>query len=192
MSAARITEHESKAFLLSAVALSASLFSVAFWYGVFGTFFFEQIFFVWVAATVALLTSLFIPRAHALPSFVAWRGRILLLVPSLWLVLQALETTLLPGAASGPWYWGAAIVSAALTMPYLIYVLVLVAVPDVDSLSHTRLKVGLIAIAALMAGAGFAIGRNHPLFLTCQDFKVAGDEIPENCRSAAHNQAQRK
>ena len=34
-------------------------FSIAFYYGVFGTIFFEHLFYVWVASTVALAASLF-------------------------------------------------------------------------------------------------------------------------------------
>ena len=45
-------EAETRAFMLSSIAKSASVFSIAFFYGVFGTTFFEHLFYVWVAATL--------------------------------------------------------------------------------------------------------------------------------------------
>ena len=37
---------------------------------------------------------------------------------------------------------------------------------------------------ALVALAGFAVGRNNDAFLTCEDFKIAGSDQPENCAPA--------
>ena len=50
-----ISNAEAKVFVISAIALSAMVSNAAFWYGVYGTIFFEHLFYVWVAATVALL-----------------------------------------------------------------------------------------------------------------------------------------
>lgn len=178
-----ISEAESKAFVLSAIALSASLFDITFWFGVFGTVFFEHLFFVWVASTVALIASLVVPPVDALPAMVSWRGRIILLVPTLWLVLEAMSN-LTPALhdAIGALDWLIALIAVGVSLPYLVYVLVLVIVPDIDRLRHRKLRAALVSIAAMIAACGFAIGHNHDLFLTCNDFKVAGDDIPDNCR----------
>ncbi len=47
-------EAETRAFMLSSIAIATSVFSIAFFYGVFGTTFFENLFYVWVAPTVAM------------------------------------------------------------------------------------------------------------------------------------------
>lgn len=70
------------------------------------------------------------------------------------------------------------------TLPYLLYVLVLTTVPDADRLKTPKLRQALCDIVVFIAMAGFAIGQNHRLFLTCQDFKVAGDDVPIDCRKA--------
>ena len=70
----------------------------------------------------------------------------------------------------------------AITLPYLLYVVILVAVPDIDRLAHPRLRVGVFVIPALIALSGYQIGTYHPRFLTCYDFKVSGSNVPENCR----------
>ena len=65
----QITSQEARAFVLSSIAISSGVFGIAFWYGVFGTVFFEHLFYVWVASTVALISSLFVPPLDALPGF---------------------------------------------------------------------------------------------------------------------------
>ena len=181
-----ISEAESKVFMISVVVLSAAVSMAAFWYGVFGKIFFTYLFNVWVASTAALLASLFVPRLESPPIRLPWRGRILLALPTVWLVLYALNNAGLfdlEGAAS--WVlWIATLASAFLTLPYLLFVVVAVAVPNIDRLEQPRLRFALIGIILAMALASFAIGKNHPLFLTCENFKIGGHDIPEDCRSA--------
>lgn len=178
-----ISEHEAKAFVLSAIALSVGIFPIAFWFGVFETVFFEHLFFVWVSSTVALAASVFVPPVDALPAFVSWRGRIVLILPTLWLLLEAFTNSAATAAASEEWLlWGLAVGIVVVTLPYLIYVVVLITVPDVDQLRAPILVKALVGCALATAIVGFAIGKNHQLFLTCHDFKVAGSEVPNNCR----------
>ena len=182
----RIRPEEARAFVLSAIVLSTGVFGIAFWYGVFGTVFFEHLFYVWVASTVALVASLFVPPIDALPKFMSWRGRFVLILPSVLMVMTALQGTDLATSEQGGWLvWGLNMAIIAVTLPYLLYVLILVAVPDIDRLTHPRLRIGVFAITGLIALAGYEIGAHHPRFLTCYDFKVSGSNVPENCRPAA-------
>ncbi|MFY0610895.1 MAG: hypothetical protein JXQ99_05170 [Hyphomicrobiaceae bacterium] len=177
----KISDSEARAFVLSAIALSAGIFNIAFWYGVFETVFFEHLFYIWVAATVALVASMLVPPVDALPAFVSWRGRFVLLLPTVWLILEAAWAGQVVGG-DDRLLWVVSIAVVVLTLPYIVCVLVLVAVPDVEQLRAPKLRVALVAFALATAVAGVAIGQNHPLFLTCTDFKVAGDDVPPNCR----------
>ncbi len=188
----QIGEQEAKAFILSAVALSAGVFNITFWFGVFETVFFEHLFYIWVASTVALVASMFVPPVDALPALVSWRGRFVLILPTLWLLIEATTDT---SATTAFWDDRALLVLSAVivlfTLPYLIYVLVLLAVPDIDQLRTPVLRYVLIGLVTAMAFAGVAIGKNHPVFLTCNDFKVAGDDIPDNCRKSMNRNLQK-
>ena len=85
----------------------------------------------------------------------------------------------------GTWLlWVVTLASAFLTLPYVLYVIIVAVVPDIDRLTHTKLRVALLGILLVTAIAGFVIGKNHSLFLTCEDFKVGGHDIPRNCRDA--------
>lgn len=181
-----ISRAEAKVFVISAIALSAILSNEAFWYGVFGKIFFTNVLYVWVAATAALLASLFLPQMEMPLANMPWRGRFLLALPTVWLALSAfLDIETYRPDSPGTWVlWVTTLASAFLTLPYLLYVIIAAVVPDIDRLKHTKLRVALLGIILVMAIAGFVIGKNHPLFLTCENFKVGGHDIPTNCRKA--------
>jgi len=181
-----ISRAEAKVFVISAIVLSTTVSYIAFWYGVFGTIFFDYLLYVWIAATAALLASLFIPQMETPPLKLPWRGRFILALPTVWLVLSTfIDVEAYRPDSPGTWvFWVVTLASAFLTLPYLLYVIIVAVVPDIDRLTHTKLRVALLGILLVMAMAGFVIGKNHPLFLTCENFKVGGHDIPRNCRKA--------
>jgi hypothetical protein len=181
-----ISRAEAKVFVISAIVLSTTVSYIAFWYGVFGTIFFDYLFYVWIAATAALLASLFIPQMETPPLKLPWRGRFILALPTVWLVLSTfIDVEAYRPDSPGTWVlWVVTLASAFLTLPYLLYVIIVAVVPDIDRLTHTKLRVALLGILLVTGMAGFVIGKNHSLFLTCEDFKVGGHDIPANCRKA--------
>jgi len=181
-----ISNAEAKVFVISAIVLSGTVSNAAFWYGVFGTTFFTHLLYVWVAATAALLASLFVPQVEAPLIRLPWRGRFVLALPTVWLVLSAfIDVEAYRPDSPGTWVlWVVSLASAFLTLPYLLYVIIVAVVPDIDRLKHPKLRVALFGVVLVMAIAGFVIGKNHPLFLTCENFKVGGHDIPRNCRQA--------
>ena len=175
-------EAETRAFMLSTIAISTSVFSIAFFYGVFGTVFFEHLFYVWVASTVAMVASLFVPPVDGLPALVSWRGRFVLLLPSVlmaWLFLS--ESPSLDIASTGWFEWGLALVVVGLSLPYLLLVLIIVAIPDVEQLKQPKLKTAILGICLATVVAGYVIGTHHYRFITCHDFEVSGNFVPDNC-----------
>jgi hypothetical protein len=129
---------------------------------------------------------MFIPPMETPLVKLPWRGRFILALPTVWLVLSALiDIEAYRPDSPGSWVlWVVSLASAFLTLPYLLYVVIVAVVPDIDRLTHTKLRVALLGILLVMAMAGFVIGKNHPLFLTCENFKVGGHDIPRNCRKA--------
>jgi hypothetical protein len=180
-------EAETRAFMLSSIAISTSVFSVAFFYGVFGTIFFENLFYVWVASTVAMVASLFVPPVDGLPALISWRGRFVLLMPSvlmLWLFFS--ENPSLDIASTGWVEWVLAVVIMGLSFPYLLLVLIIVAIPDVDQLKQPKLKAAILGICLGTVALGYVIGTHHHRFVTCHDFEVSGNFVPDNCHKDTH------
>lgn len=175
-------EAETRAFMLSSIAIATSVFSIAFFYGVFGTIFFENLFYVWVASTVAMVASLFVPPVDGLPALVSWRGRFVLLMPSvlmLWLFFS--ETPSLDIASTGWFEWFLALAIMGLSLPYLLLVLIIVAIPDVEQLKQPKLKAAILGICLATVALGYVIGTHHYRFVTCHDFEISGNFVPNNC-----------
>lgn len=180
-----ISSAEAKVFVISAIVLSATVANAAFWYGVFDRVFFTHLLHVWIVATAGLLASFFVPRLESSVSkWLPWRGRFLLALPTAWLILAAFidVETYRPNSPATWALWVITILSAFLTLPYLLYVIIVAAVPNVEHLTHNRLRFGLVAIVLLMGLAGLGLGKNHSLFLTCANFKTGGHDIPADCR----------
>lgn len=180
-----ISRAEAKVFVISVIALSATVANATFWFGVFGRIFFTHILYIWIAATAALLASFFIPRLETPLLKLPWQGRFLLALPTVWLVLAAfLDVENYQPDSPATWVlWILTLASALLTFPYLLYVIILAVVPDIERLTHTRLRGALIGIVIVMGAAGYTLGTHHDLFLTCDNFKTGGHDIPENCRA---------
>ncbi len=150
-----ISKAEAKVFVISAIALSVTVCNAAFWYGVFGKVFFTHILYIWAAATAALLASLFVPKIDSPLIRLPWRGRFILALPTVWLVLAAfidLDTLGDFGTFSfEAWVlWALTLASAFLTLPYLLYVMILAVVPDIDRLTQRNLRIALPAIVLLL------------------------------------------
>ena len=176
------TEAEARAFMLSSIAISSSVFGIAFFYGVFGTIFFEHLFYVWVASTVAMVASLFVPPVDGLPALVSWHGRFVLLLPTVLMAWLFFSDNPSMDIASAGWFeWLLALVVVGLSLPYLLLVLIIVAIPDVDQLKQPRLKAAILVICLATVGAGYMIGTFHYRFITCYDFQVSGNFVPDNC-----------
>ena len=181
-----INKAEAKVFVISAIALSVTVAKATFWFGVFGRMFFTHILYIWIAATAALLASFFIPRLETPLLKLPWQGRFLLALPTAWLVFAALVDveSYRPDSPVTWALWLVTLASALLTFPYLLYVIILAMVPNIERLTNPKLLAALFGILIVMAGAGYVLGTHHDLFLTCDNFKTGGHDIPENCRAA--------
>ena len=65
--------------------------------------------------------------------------------------------------------------------PYVAFVIVSVLYPEFTQIQERGAKYGVILIIVLMTLVGFLIGSNHYRFLTCEDFAISGQAVPDNC-----------
>ena len=112
----------------------------------------------------------------------SWRARVLLVLPTLLIVTELwfynsqafmLSRTLL------------ALAVALLSLPYILFFIIVALVPGTEQLDSKRLRYGVLTIAICVGLLGLSVGRNHHLFLTCEQFQVAGNHVPDNCTPAA-------
>lgn len=66
--------------------------------------------------------------------------------------------------------------------PYVIYMAVSIAYPELLRVRRRRARVTLFAVILGLVAGGFVVGKNHTHLLTCEDFEVSGLYVPADCR----------
>ena len=133
---------------------------------------------VWIAATPVLLASLFVPPPGDREYLVSWHGRFILFVPTVWVVIH-----LIAGEPTGIVLTTLSIIAALVTLPYTLYIMVIIVSPDLVNLRNPRLISATRAIVLMICSAAYVVGRYNELFLTCADLVVSGNDTPPRCKS---------
>ncbi len=152
---------------------------IAFNLGAYGTIFYHNIFTVWVTVTTVFLVVLLVPERDV-P--VPWWGKLLLLVPTLGVVLLPINSIASNSEITNWLVIGLGVFALLVCLPYGIYVVVNIVNADLLELPETRLKIVLVIIVLVVGLIGYWMGANNHRFLTCGDFKIAGADLPKNCR----------
>ncbi len=177
-----ITPSEYKTFVLASLALALAVWPIGFNLGAFNAVFFDEIFRVWVAASVILLISFVVPDRYL---EVGWQGRLAMALPTLWVAGVVFSGNTIQQAANEPFAGWVGLAVLLIALPYSIYLWAILVTPDFESVSHRFLQVVLIGLLVIIGFVGFAVGRNNDLFLTCDDFRVSGNDLPANCSAGA-------
>ena len=168
-----------RSFILIGVAVAYPAWDVGFELGAFGRIFFEKLFMVWAISTALLISLLILPNKKRKVPYVAFA---VTAFPSVWLILAMLARTSPDSADLRLFLFLTGLVSYLACFPYALYMAISVAYPELLSAKRPRPKVTLLSIIVLLFVAGYAIGRHHPRFITCEDFAFSGQHVPENCQ----------
>lgn len=158
-----------------AVAASVVVWWPAFTLGVWGVVFYEQIMTLWAAATAAFVVAILKQGARRLPRTLTAS----LLLPSLWVLLAFLPTDQGGMVARLIGWFGVAL--TVIGLPFMVWVILQMARPDVTVLVTVRTWMAVGVAVAIVAALAFTLGRAHPWFLTCDDFRLSGNSQPANC-----------
>ena len=63
----------------------------------------------------------------------------------------------------------------------MVALVLVMVVPDVESVRRPRDNVVAIGAITLVVVLSFTLGTQHPRLLTCEDFKISGNDQPANC-----------
>ena len=167
-----------RAFILITVAIAYPAWDFGFEIGAFGHLFYEKVFVAWSVSTAMFVILLLVPKEKLKVPQLAWYATA---IPSLWLVLAltiraAPDVKLLGHALTAVGF-----VAYVACFPYVIYMAVSIAYPDLLRLKRLRPKIAVSAIIVGFVVAGFVAGKNYRHFLTCDDFEISGNFVPENC-----------
>jgi len=163
-----------RATLLIAAASGTFAFAIGFNYGAFGVLFFYQLLTVWVLATIVFVGSL----VSKLPPN-TWPRRLILLLPTVWLIAAAIDNAIELNSGES-FVFVLTIIVTVIALPFVAWSLVIAISADFVELPK-RNKGIVFAAVAIFFVLGAVLGANNDTFLTCQDFKVSGNDLPANC-----------
>lgn len=163
-----------RATLLITAGSATVAFGVGFNYGAFGVVFFGQLLAIWVIATIVLIGSLV---SDLQPN--TWPRRLVLLVPSLWLVAAWLDNTTIFDA-SEKIAFSLTVVVTLFVLPVVAWILITAINSDFVDLPGRKKGIVIVSVGLFII-TGFALGTRNDVFLTCDDFKISGNDLPANC-----------
>ena len=163
-----------RATLLITAGSAGIAFTVGFNLGAFGVVFFDQLLTIWVVSTVLLVASF---SGHSPPH--TWPRRLVLLVPSLWLVAAWIDNAISFDQQERIIFTMTVVVTM-FVLPAVGWVLITAINTDFANLPG-RSKGIVVATIGLFIVIGFALGARNDLFLNCGDFKISGNDRPANC-----------
>jgi hypothetical protein len=161
------------------IGISLVVWDIAFALGAYHTVFYYRLLQIFVVSAVLLLGALVL-RGHM--TVRPWMLAILS-IPVVWLVWRL---SVPPG---GRWHSVYRVIddvlegSIVLTLPVTLWAVARILAPQYFALSTLRLRLASAAIIAVVAVAGLLTGAFNYHVLDCQDFVVAGDDTPANCRN---------
>ncbi len=163
-----------RATLLITVGSASVAFTVGFNLGAFGVVFFDQLLAVWVIATIILGASI----VSDLPPN-TWPRRLVLLVPSLWIVAAWIDNTY-SFTNDDRIVFALTVTVTMFVIPVVAWILITAINTDFAELPG-RNKGIIIGTVALFIVVGFGIGARNDMILNCGDFKISGNDLPTNC-----------
>jgi hypothetical protein len=160
--------------LLVTVASATVAFMLGFNVGAFGVIFFDQLLLVWVIATIVLVASII----SDLPPN-TWPRRLILLLPSLWLLAAWVDNAQDVSEGDRIVFFLTLGVTAV-ALPFVAWILVTAINTDFEELPRSN-KLLVIAAVGIAIIVGFGVGARNDFILTCEDFKISGNDLPANC-----------
>jgi hypothetical protein len=165
-----------RATLLITITAATVAFGLGSNLGAFDVIFFDALLTVWVIATIVLVGSFVtsLPPRHV-------GGRLVLLLPSGWLLAALMSDPASEGLASRVLF-ALTIAVTVVCLPFIAWALISAINPefiDLPRLNRIAVAGAVIAFALI----GYGLGARNDLFLSCDDFKISGNDLPPNCTS---------
>ncbi len=172
----RVTDLEVRQLAVTTVAASLIVWWPAFTLGAYDAIFFEQIFALWAAGTATFLVAILLLGRQA------WMrpGVYSLLLPSAWILLTWLTPQDTTNPSHDVLFWLGVVVTLA-GFPAMAALVVVMVVPGAESVRRKRHRAVAVGVVAIVVVLSYSMGTQHSRLLTCQDFKISGNDQPPGC-----------
>ncbi len=166
---------EIRMFFVSTIGAALVAWDIAFNYGAFQTVFFARRHQIAVILFVVVLGTIVLRRQVK----VNWWLLGLLSIPMLWiffgLAVPPRENSLTSNIDS------VLFVLVVMLYPVVFWIVLRLLAPEYFSIPNRRLKVMSVVIVIVIMFLGYAVGEQNSRFLSCNEFKVSGNDLPADC-----------
>lgn len=163
---------------VAAMTLGLLTFPIAFNLGAYGVVFYDDVFRVVVASTILLVITFF-DEPYGSPWI--WPVRIALASPLVWLLAAGFVVGSTGEAVDRPGFAIWLVLVGVVSVPVTLRLLADLFMPDLSRQGSRRVLIGIVGLVVVVGLIGFIAGRQHPRFMTCDDFAVAGSSEPDGC-----------
>lgn len=163
---------------LATVTLALLVWPIGFNLGAYGVVFYADIFAIVVATSATLVVAMLLAPPGQRPP---WYITVALAAPAGWLIAAVTLFDSVSEAARSPGLGAIGLGVVVISLPVIMRTLLRLFNPELSGPRSLRVRVGTVAIILGAALAGFVVGANNDAFLFCEDFKVAGADLPPNC-----------
>jgi len=171
-----------RTFIVLAVAVAFPAWDVGFELGAFGQLFYDKLFMAWSVSAALFFALIAIPRDRLRIPPVAW---VAVAFPTAWIILALLARASPEITELRYVLVVAGLVVYLACFPYMIYMALSIAYPDLMGAGLAWPKIGLIVIILVLCTSGYIAGENNSRIMTCEDFEISGQYIPQDCHPAS-------
>ena len=167
---------EIRTFFVSTIGAGLVAWDVAFNFGAFHTVFFARRHQVAVVLFVVVLGTIVLRRQVK----VNWWLLGILSIPMFWILFR-LAFPVRDANSTASRVDGILFILVVMLYPMVLWIVLRLVAPDYFSIPNRRLKVMSVVIVIVIALVGYAIGEQNSRFLSCNEFKVSGNDLPADC-----------
>lgn len=177
-SSLRTIDEGVRSIVLICVAGAYLAWDIGFELGAYGRVTFDKIFIVWSVSLALLIVSAIIPKRILPVPAPLWFATA---VPFLWLCIAMVNRAAPDEVMIRYLLTILGMIAVLACFPYVAFVLMTILYPDFANIAERRVKYAVLVTGVLMVCAGYFIGTHHERFITCEDFEISGEYIPEDC-----------
>lgn len=163
---------------VASITLGLLTWPIAFNLGAYGEVFYDDIHSIVVASTVLLVITIVNPVYPRPWRWLVWAA---LAAPLLWFLTAAFVVGSTSDALERPGFVAWLVLIAVISVPLTLRLLVDLFTPELARTRNRRRTRAVVALVAAVGIIGFVVGWQHPRFMTCADFAVAGASEPKGC-----------
>jgi hypothetical protein len=167
---------EIRTFFVSTIGAALVAWDIAFNFGAFHTVFFARRHQVAVLLFVVVLGTIVLRHQVS----INWWLLGILSIPMFWIVFRMAFPTRDAGSTASR-IDGMLFIFVVMLYPMVFWIVLRLVAPDYFSIPNRRLKVMSVVIVIVIAFLGYSVGEQNGRFLSCDEFKVSGNDLPADC-----------